>query len=83
MINMKAWIAKRATEDDRLYEQYGKLLEQEHRGRFVAISFNGKVILGEDELTVAQQAVQEFGAGTFALRRIGYAYDLHSRRSTL
>lgn len=53
-----------------LYEQYGKPLEQEHWGEFLAISPDGRVLLGKDHLEVAQQALAEFGPGGF-LYKVG------------
>ena len=76
---VRSWMAQRATEDERLYEQYGKALEQEHKGEFVAISSDGQTITGADELTVATQAVKRFGPGTFALRRIGADAEIRWR----
>ncbi|MBM2827337.1 MAG: hypothetical protein HW403_1401 [Dehalococcoidia bacterium] len=75
----KAWMSQRSAEDDRLYEQYGHLLEQEHRGEFAAISPQGEVITGVDELTVATKALERFGAGNFALRRIGAEAEIRWR----
>ena len=69
--DLQTWVQRRDEQDDRLYERYGKPLEAEHRGEFVAISDDGRLILGPDSLTVATRAVEQFGSGTFALRRIG------------
>ena len=80
---IQAWLAQRATEDDRLYEQYGRDLELEHQGEFVAISSDGGMIIGSDELTVATQALEHFGPGTFALRRIGADAEIRWRRPLL
>lgn len=76
---IKIWMAQRATEDEQLYELYGKALEQEHKGEFVAISSDGQTITGSDELTVASQALKRFGPGTFALRRIGADAEIRWR----
>jgi len=70
--DIKAWVRHRAEQDDRLYERYGQPLEAAHRGEFVAISDDGRLILGPDALTVATRALEQFGSGTFALRRIGF-----------
>jgi hypothetical protein len=59
---------------DSLYERYGKPLEQEHYGEYVAISQDGQVIAGADDVAVLDQAIQTFGSGNFILRRIGYSY---------
>ena len=76
-------MARRAEEDDRLYKRYGKPLEQEHKGKFVAIGSDGQCILDNDELALAVQALNRFGRGNFALRRIGYDAEIRWRRSAL
>jgi hypothetical protein len=53
---------------DELYEQYGKPLEAEHRGEFVAVSPRGDTILGGSLLEVAQQAKAKFGSGVFVYK---------------
>lgn len=68
---IQQWLDERGKKDDALYEQFGRLLEPEHNGEFVAIGDDGGTILGSDELTVAQEAIKRFGPGCFALRRIG------------
>lgn len=68
---LQTWITQRAQEDDRLYERYGRVLEVDHSGESVAISPDGRLILGPEELTVATEALRAFGPGAFALRRIG------------
>jgi len=47
-------------------------LEAEHYGEFVAISPEGKLVLGKDDLEVLKKALKEFGKGNFAFRRIGF-----------
>ena len=74
------WITNRAAQDDVLYQRYGQPLEAEHRGEFVAISSEGQVITGKDELALAQAALAQFGAGNFALRRIGMEAEIRWRR---
>src|SRR5579864_2797567 len=39
-----------------LYEAYGRPLEAQHRGDYVAISPRGEILVGKDLLEVAQQA---------------------------
>lgn len=65
------WMAKRDGADEELYEEYGEPLEGDHAGEFVAISDNGQTIIGEDMEQVAFQAIDDFGSGNFALRKIG------------
>jgi hypothetical protein len=73
-------MAQRERADDELYERYGRPLEPEHAGEFVAISDDGRTIVGTDHLAVATKAVEQFGAGTFALRRIGAEAEINWRR---
>jgi len=65
--------------DDELYERYAKHLEAEHRGKFVAISADGKLLIGEDRVKLILDAVKKFGRGNFAVRKIGYDYELKWR----
>lgn len=53
---------------DKLYEQYGKPLEPEHLGEYVAISSHGQTIIGQNPLDVAQRARAAFGPGSFLFR---------------
>ena len=55
---------------DETYERYGRPLEQNHRGEFVAISAGGEVVLGRSMQEVAQKAAKQFGPGTF-LYKVG------------
>jgi hypothetical protein len=79
-VGLPGWIANRAERDDRLYERVGKPLEAAHPGEFVAIGDNGEMILGTDELLVAREAIERFGPGNFALRRIGADAEIRWRR---
>jgi hypothetical protein len=65
------WRAERDRKDVILYEQFGRPLEPAHNGEFVAISDDGRTILGSEELDVTDRAIEQFGSGNFALRRIG------------
>ena len=51
-------------EADRLYEQYGKPLEAEHWGEYVAIARDGRVVLAPTLLEVMQRATAAFGPGS-------------------
>lgn len=53
---------------DTLYDRYGKPLEAEHRGEYVAISPDGKTVLGRSLLDVVQKAKAEIGPGTYTFR---------------
>ena len=48
---------------DELYEQYGKPLEAEHWGEFIAISPDGRTLLGSDMAEVLDNALRQFGGG--------------------
>jgi Tfp pilus assembly protein PilF len=61
-------------DDDSLYERYGKPLEKEHRGKYIAINQDGRAIVDSDDLSVIGQAINTFGSGNFVFRRIGYSY---------
>ena len=53
---------------DALYEKYGKPLEAQHRGEFLAVSSTGQTLLGPTLLDVAQQATARFGPGHFLFK---------------
>ena len=72
MTSLEQWLARRATEDERLYEKYGKPLEKEHTGEFVGIGPDGQIVLGDDDGEVLQKAIEAFGSGNFAFTRVGH-----------
>ena len=51
-----------------LYERYGKPLETDHKGEYLAVSPKGDTILGSTLLDVAKQATDKFGPGNFVYR---------------
>ena len=53
---------------DSLYKQYGKPLEQEHWGEFVAIFPDGRLVLGNSQLEVLEQGLDQFGPGSFVFK---------------
>jgi hypothetical protein len=61
---------------DRLYERYGRPLEEEHRGKYVAISPAGETLVGHSRLETAKLAREQFGPGSFlfkiAQRAVGH-----------
>ena len=77
--HLNEWLERRGGKDDLLYEQFGRPLEPEHDGELVAIGDDGRTILGRDEVTVARQALEQFGRGAFALRRIGARAEIRWR----
>lgn len=58
--------------DNALYERYGKPLEEDHVGEYVAISEEGEILLSEDLLALVDQALERFGSGKVALRKVGF-----------
>ena len=72
MEDIKEWLAHRAQEDRRLYEEYGKPLEVAHNGEYVAIGPAGQTILGESIGKVLKKAIEAFGSGNFGLFRVGH-----------
>ncbi|MCL0090590.1 hypothetical protein M1O13_01110 [Dehalococcoidia bacterium] len=66
--------------DDELYQKYATCLEAYHKGEFVAVGLNGEIILGKDHPQVLKEAIERFGSGNFALRKIGANYVLRWRR---
>jgi hypothetical protein len=52
----------------RLYQQYGKPLEKTHWGEFVAISQEGKTVLGKTMVEALQKALKTIGPGTFLFK---------------
>lgn len=55
---------------DKLYNKYGKPLEKDHWGDYLAISENGRTILGKEYLEVVLKARSTFGPGSF-LYKVG------------
>jgi hypothetical protein len=51
-----------------LYEQYGKPLEREHTGEYVAISESGNTIVGKSLRQVVTEALEQFGKGNFVFK---------------
>ena len=72
MVDAKEWIDRKVNEQRRLYEQYGKALEKEHAGEFVAISLEGEIILDRKMGSLLKRAVEEFGNDNFAMARVGH-----------
>jgi hypothetical protein len=72
MTEMKEWLAARGERDRQLYDQYGKRLERDHTGEYVAIGSDGQIVLGPVAAEVLRQAVETFGSGHFALKRVGH-----------
>ncbi len=58
-------------EMEAIYERYVRPLEKEHWGKFVAVSLDGQVLLGDEELPLFREALQKFGSGNFVMMRVG------------
>ena len=69
MIDTEDWIEQKLKEQRRLYERYGKALEKDHTGEFVAISLEGEVILDRKMGKLLKRAVETFGQDNFAMAR--------------
>ena len=72
MTDLSKWLSNNATARIRLYKKYGKPLEAEHTGEFIAIGYDGRTILGTDGGQLLRQAVQDLGSGNFVLARVGH-----------
>ena len=57
-----------AMELTKLYQQFGKRYEVEHWGEFVAITPDGRTMLGADEHNLFHKAVEVFGTGAFVFQ---------------
>jgi hypothetical protein len=55
----------RQGQGDELYERFGKPLEAEHMGEYVAIFPDGVVVIGSTPREVAQRAVETVGRGSY------------------
>ena len=55
-------------QSEKLYDQYGKPLEQAHWGEYVAIFPDGKTIVGADLTEVSVRALDQFGQGSFVFK---------------
>ncbi len=74
------YAVKSLKRDVLLYEKYAKHLEAERKGEYVAIGLDGALVVGPKHVDVLIQAAEKFGAGNFALWKIGYDYELAWRR---
>ena len=53
---------------DELYERYGKPFEAEHWGEFIAISPDGRTLLGTEMVEVLDNALRQFGGGVHVFK---------------
>ena len=71
LTDLKEWLTRKAEEDERLYQEYGRPLEKEHKGELVAIGPDGQTVLGPNVDEVFNKAMKSFGSGNFAFTRVG------------
>jgi hypothetical protein len=55
-------------QSDALYERYGKHFEKTHRGKYIAISPEGKILIADSVVEVMQEAKSKLGPGNFILK---------------
>lgn len=53
---------------DQLYELYGKPLEAEHWGKYVAIAPDGRTVLDTTVHGAARKAAEAFGRGSYLFK---------------
>ena len=66
------WMERKLQEQRRLYQLYGRPLEDEHAGEFVAISLDGDILLDRKMGKLLRRATDTFGRDNFALARVGH-----------
>ena len=63
-------VARIAARDNDLYERYGKKYWDTHRGKWIAISLDGQVIIRDTAGEVTWAASEAFGEGNYAKRKL-------------
>jgi hypothetical protein len=56
--------------DDYLYETYGKPYLGTHRGKWIAVSLDGQVVIRDRSGELIWDAVAAFGRGNFSMRKL-------------
>ena len=74
---MAAVKAPKLEESDMLYEQYGKPLEAQHRGEYLAVSPQGNILIGPDLDELIDRAVEKLG-----VRQLHFQDRRRCRRKT-
>ena len=59
---------QRLREAEALYERFGKPLEAQHRGEYVAITTDGRTLVGPTVLAVAREARRTLGPECFVFK---------------
>jgi hypothetical protein len=55
-------------EADKVYEQYIKPLEMQHKNQYVVVTPDGKTVFAPSLVEAMQQGVQAFGKGNFVFK---------------
>ena len=56
---------------EELYDRFVRNLEPQHRGEFVAVHIDGRVIVDKNDIEVVDRALKQSGPGTFVLLKVG------------
>lgn len=59
---------------DKLYKKYGEPLEKEHKGEYLAVSFQGKTFLGNNLYEVVKRASDTFGPANSIVFKVGQKF---------
>ena len=59
---------------DKLYERHGKPLEKTHKGEYLAVSFKGKTILGNNLYDTIKRAADTFGLANSVVFKVGQKF---------
>lgn len=59
---------------DKLYEKYGKPLEKEHKDEYLAVSFKGQTILGNNLYNLVKKASDIFGPANSIVYKVGQKF---------
>jgi hypothetical protein len=55
-------------QSDMLYKRYAKPLEKTHRGKYIAISQDGKTLMADTVIDLIEQAKAKLGPGNFIFK---------------
>ena len=66
----RALLRRVGERDEYLFEKHGRPLISEHRGKWVAISVNGEVLIEDREIDAMRKGRERFGSGNFSLARL-------------
>jgi hypothetical protein len=66
----QALIARIVARDDALYDLHGRAYLDTHRGKWIAISLEGQVIIRDTAGEVTWAASEAFGEGNYSMRKL-------------